>query len=493
VAPASAGAGRPPRPYEPMNSSGKKVRDLARALPFPLKQGLKHAWGLVPVSTRYGRAFGKTRALLRSSRGWNREQVTAFQNHRLRRCLEDAYDGVPYYRGLFDRIGIGRERLSDPAIIREIPFLTREEAHKHHDRLLDRRAERRGTLSITTGGTTGRQLKIVTRPEHRAAEAAFVFDLWGRIGVRPNSRRAVLRGAVVKTGGYRKTWRYDPLRKELLLSVYDLTDDNLELYLGAMRKYRTAYLHCYPSAVLALARFLAQRPDLRPPRLDAVLTSSENIYPRQREFIESNLGARCFDLYGQTEQVALGGACESGGLYHFYPQYGYTEIVDDKGRPVTEDGGEGEIVATGFINTTMPFIRYRTGDRARLRKTPCACGRPYLLLEAIRGRWEQEVLIGKTGNIVSLTAVNSHSRIYDRVRQYQFSQKSPGLVTLTIVPDRGYGEQDTVAIRGELTGKLGESLRLEIVFTDAIARTARGKFPFLVQHLTAGESPGAGE
>jgi len=145
----------------------------------------------------------------------------------------------------------------------------------------------------------------------------------------------------------------------------------------------------------------------------------------------------------------------------------------------------------------MPFIRYRTGDWGMLKKGKCACGRNYHLLKLIRGRWNQEVIYGTTGNVISLTAINAHSEIYDQVKQYQFFQDTPGVVWLRVVRDTGYTDKDTTAILKELNEKLGGTISLRLQFVEDISRTERGKFQFLDQKIPPGlisphHSPGSG-
>ena len=464
----------------PAANHAEMKKTIAR-MPYPLKQGLKLFWGAIPVPLRYGAPFRRTRSFLRKSQWWTREELERYQKIQLERVLRHAGDRVPYYRELFKKSGIKPEHLKTPEILKEIPPLTREMVQANFRQLIDTQADHRRTFSITTGGTSGKQLKICTCSEHRMIEYAFVIDLWSRVGFHPDAKRAVLRGSVVYTDRYRRSWKYDPLSKELLLSIYDMTEENLRLYLDKIRHYRTEYIHCYPSAVMVLARFIARYGIRELPKLKAILTSSENTYPLQREFVEKNINARYFDLYGQTEQVALGGECEASDSYHIYPQYGYMELIDSLGNPVTENGGSGEIVGTGFINMTMPLIRYRTGDWAELEKRECTCGRNYPLLKSIRGRRNQEIIYGNAGNVISMAAVNSHSAIYDRVKEYQFFQKSPGIVLLTIVRDEGYNDRDTEEIKRELSAKMDETVEIRIRFAENIPRTARGKYIFLVQ------------
>lgn len=465
-----------------MNKLSRNIKDL---LPHPLKQGLKYIGGAVPPPIRHGPAFNRQRALLKESQWWSREELERWQAEQLRRVLRGAYDRVPYYNRLFKKLGLKAEDLAHPEIFKKIPFLDKEIVLKNLPDLIA--TGHRRMIYVTTGGTSGNQLKIYADPASRVRELAFIYDLWSRVGYNSHSRRAVLRGKVVRTDHYHRTWKYDPWRKELLLSTYDMTDENLALYLEKIREYRTEFIHCYPSTITILAKFIRKNGITDLPPIKAVLATSENTYPGQREFVEETLKTRYVDLYGHVEQLVLAGECEVSSLYHIYPQYGYTEIIDSDGKEVTEDGGMGEIVGTGFINTVMPLIRYRTGDWAVVRKGWCPCGRKYPLLEKIEGRWYQDMIVGRRGNLLSISAINTHSDVYDRVKQYQFWQEREGEVVLKIIKDKGYRDQDSFNIMDYLEEKMGSDVEVKIEFVDELARTGRGKFKYLIQKLDAGK------
>jgi phenylacetate-coenzyme A ligase PaaK-like adenylate-forming protein len=465
----------------------KLTQNLKNFLPHPFKQGLKYIGGAVPLPVRYGPTFNRQLSFLKESQWWSREDLERYQAEQLGRVLKHAYDHVPFYYRLFKQLSLKPEDFSRPGILREIPFLDKDTVLENLPDLIA--TDRRRMIYLTTGGTSGKQLKIYADPANRVKEQAFIHDLWSRVGYDFHSRRAVLRGKVIRTDHYPRTWKYDPWRKELLLSTYDMTDENLSLYIEKIKEYRTEFIHCYPSTITVLAKFVKKYDINDFPPIKAVLATSENTYPGQREFVEETLKTRYVDLYGHVEQLVLAGECEVNSQYHIYPQYGYTEIIGPDDKEVTEDGGRGEIIGTGFINTVMPLIRYRTGDWAIVKKGWCSCGRKYPLLEKVEGRWHQDMIVGKRGNLISIAAINTHSDVYDRVRQYQFWQERPGQIILKVVKDKEYRDDDTSRIVNYLKERFAGDVDVIIEFVNEISRTGRGKFKYLIQKLSQGLSP----
>jgi phenylacetate-CoA ligase len=110
--------------------------------------------------------------------------------------------------------------------------------------------------------------------------------------------------------------------------------------------------------------------------------------PETRAKIEAAWGARVFDHSGMTEIGAASFECAQrpGGLHVIEDEF-VAEVIDPATlAPVPDgpDGAEGELVLTNLGRWGSPLVRYRTGDRVRLRRgARCDCGRWYAWLEAV--------------------------------------------------------------------------------------------------------------
>jgi len=261
-----------------------------------------------------------------------------------------------------------------------------------------------------------------------------------------------------------------------------MTGETLPAYIDRIRKFRPRFIQGYPSMVVILARYMREH-DIEPfPTVQAILCGSENLYPWQRDLLTETFDCRVFSWYGNSEQTVLAGECEVSTHYHIFPEYGIVELIGQDGRPIEGPGVMGEVVATGLTNFICPLIRYRTMDVAVLGANSCACGRPYPMLERVEGRL-QEFIVTKDRRLISMTAVNMHSDIFDNVAQFQFHQEKRGMAILRIVRKPGYGDRDTKRILRELDRKFDGDVDMTICFVDEIPRTRRGKHRFLVQDL----------
>jgi phenylacetate-CoA ligase len=461
---------------------GAALQRLRGRIPPAIKLPYRHLVGSLPARWRYRRCYHETRALLRESQGWSREQLLDYQCRELASLVRHCYLHVPYYHRIMSERGLTPADIQSPSDLHKLPFLDKDIVRDHQGELLASNLPLRQHSHRSTGGTSGRPLSFVA---HKTVspdrEKAFMDALWERVQVRADERLVVLRNNALPGA---RCWEYNPRHRRLICDPFKLSRENVAAYLGAIRRSGIENLHTYPSAAVTLQK-LAEEAGLGGQiHFRVILASSENVYEGQRESLEGAFGARFFSWYGHSEQLVLAGECEVSPFYHVFPEYGILELIDEEGRTVEQPGTGGEIVGTGFNNPVMPFLRYRTGDYAEYcHEQGCACGRKYPLLTKVRGRWLQEMILAKDGGLISMTALNMHSEAFQRVRQFQFLQETPGEVEIRLVRGEGYADGDTVRLRKELEQKLGNSVRLKMAFVDDIPRTERGKHRFLEQRL----------
>lgn len=442
------------------------------------KKILRPVYYRLPPTLCYGPQFAPTLNLLDESEHWSQEQLLDYQINRLRALLKHAGQHVPYYRKLFRTLGFDPERVRQVADLRLLPLLDKEMVRENLSDFLAENISPRQMLYFTTGGSTGTPLGVYNLRHGGGRERAFMLKQWQRVGFKYGAQRAMLRGWPVRN---RRHWRYEASERAYIFSNFHMTAENVAEYARVMKAMRLPYLHSYPSAVIDFARQM-EHLGLEPPRFKVIFASSENLYPGQRQFIESFFGTRLFSWYGHTEDLILAGECEVSNHYHIFPEYGVAEVLKEDGSPAENEGDLGELIGTALDNYAMPLVRYRTDDWVIVGPSSCECGRPYKLLEATRGRF-QEMLVGKLDNLISMTALNMHTDIFDRVQQVQFYQRQRGKVELRIRRKADFSERDSRRILAALEEKMGDTMEITLNFTEEIPLVPSGKFRLVVQEL----------
>jgi phenylacetate-CoA ligase len=155
--------------------------------------------------------------------------------------------------------------------------------------------------------------------------------------------------------------------------------------------------HCLvgiPTQVLAVARTRAGD-SIGKGSIESILLSTDYVPQAIAEAIEEVWGCRVFSHYGMTEMGLGGGVeCEALDGYHLREGDLYFEVVDHETGEACPDGATGEVVFTTLTRRGMPFIRYKTGDIARMIPEPCPCGSHLRRMERVSGRWDGAIRLG---------------------------------------------------------------------------------------------------
>lgn len=452
--------------------------DKLKGLFYKLPDGFKKAVYLFPIEVRLGgKMFRQLHEFLHVSEKWSQNKLRRYQALQLRKLLSYTVKNVPFY----SNIKLTGDPLKD---IKRFPIVTKDIIQENLSSLISKDMARYNTHLVTTGGTSGRQLRFYLDNSAYAREWAFIITLWERAGYKLGDKVASIRGVEFRRASKEVYWQHQPIYNALELSPFHMNSKTLPLYVQRIKEWRPRFIHGYPSAITILAKYILNNQVEDLPRIGAILLCSEDIYPEQRKLLEKAFEARIFSWYGQSEKVILAGECEFTHVYHISPEYGCMELLGKDESVIEEPGGEGELVGTGFLNYAMPFIRYRTGDYAKLSKEQvCACGRHHTLIEDVKGRWLQEMVVGKHGSLISLTALNIHGGELNKVYNFQFFQDKPGEVTLMLKVDKGFTKEDEKGIIMAFKRKVGNELDIVIEKVNEIELSSLGKTAFLIQKL----------
>ncbi|MBI4319677.1 MAG: AMP-binding protein [Chloroflexi bacterium] len=154
-------------------------------------------------------------------------------------------------------------------------------------------------------------------------------------------------------------------------------------------------LICTPSYALRLAE------EARAAGIDPAATSIVRVInagepgasiPATKKRIEQAWGAKCYDHHGMTEVGGMSFECvlQTGGVHLLEAEYVF-EVID----PSTgQSADEGELVITNLGRLGFPVIRYKSGDRVKLQRERCECGRTFhRLMGGIIGRVDDMLIV----------------------------------------------------------------------------------------------------
>lgn len=432
---------------------------------------------------KFGPRYHQYLADLDRTQWYDRELTHALRDEKLRRIMNYAARFVPYYRGLFQELGLDPTAIRTAADLAQVPILDKATVRANMAQLRSELYLQPELVErFQTSGTTGRALEIYVTKDCLQIEKAFTWHhrRWGGVEVGDLAAAFVGFPVVPLKQRHPPFWVHDRSENRLLYSLQHMSRDNLPAYVNSLSAHQPRFIYGYPTAIYLMATHFNET-RARTVRPKAVFTASETLLPHQRAEIERAFACRVFDWYGASEFIANIVQCEQGN-YHVKPEYGIVEILRADGSSAAP-GEPGELVCTGLNNLAMPFLRYRIGDMAIPQEGVCSCGRAGDLVQRITGRVE-DVIVTPDGRWV--TRLDFIFKGLTNVEEAQLMQDRREHLQVRVVKRPGYSEADEKRILANLRERLGPDMTIEFAYLNQIPRTASGKFRYVISRVSLG-------
>jgi len=401
----------------------------------------------------------------------------------VRKLVRDAYRNVPRFRRRLDATSVPPHEIRSAGDLRRIPIETRAAIFAvPRDDSIRQGVNLRSCPTCETSGTTGEPLTIYLTRSEMLYRRLLLFR-----AMRRNARFSFpLTMAEVGTGLIRMgAHRRDIVQGSGVVRVTKIarslsgTEQARQLLLAAPQ------IVIGPPSCLELAAEAIESGGLVVsgwPRL--VVARGEVMTRATRGMLRRTFSCPVVDYYNSEEVGNIAWECpDESGRMHVNTDGCIVEIADEEGH-VLGEGEEGSVVITNLFNWTMPFIRYRMGDRAALfRSRRCSCGFDGPSLSLVSGR-TSDFLNLSTGERVSPRTVDSviakagrrreDSDLFE-LKRYQAQQDAGGRLTVLIVPREGAGPGLDERVREALTS-LDPGLDVTVRYVSEIPLEASGKF-----------------
>ena len=321
-----------------------------------------------------------------------REQLAALQLKRLRASVRNAYDNVPFHRARLDADFIEPNDLRSLDDIRLLPFTVKTDLRDHYPFGLFARPRTSLARLHASSGTTGKPTVVGYTENDLRTWADLMARSLACAGARPGDLVHNAYGYGLFTGGLGAHYGAERLGA----TVVPMSGGSTERQIALIVDFGARVLCSTPSYALAIAE-VAERQgvDLRQSALEVGLFGAEPWSEAMRQEIEVRLGLKAVDIYGLSEIMGPGVACECEhrcGL-HGWEDHFLFEVIDPESNAPVPEGHAGELVITTLTKEALPMLRYRTRDITRVTRAPCDCGRTHLRILRITGRSDDMLII----------------------------------------------------------------------------------------------------
>lgn len=330
---------------------------------------------------------------------WNTKMETmdhsvraSLQLYRLKELAWYVYENVPFYRKKFDEKGVHPRDIRTLEDIRLLPMTTKTDLRDNYPYGLFAVPMEKIVRIHASSGTTGKPTVVgYTQSD---------IQVWSEVMARSLTSAGATRHSIIQnaygyglfTGGLGVHYGAETIGA----TVIPISGGNTARQLLVLEDFGPDMITCTPSYSLYLAEE-AHKKGLKLERLNLKygLFGAEPWSEAMRDEIEKRLPIKAINIYGLSEIIGPGVACEcleQKGL-HIYDDHFYPEILNPAtGEPVAP-GEQGELVITTLTKEGIPLIRYRTRDLTRFLPGECPCGRTHPRIDRIMGRTDDMLII----------------------------------------------------------------------------------------------------
>ena len=321
-----------------------------------------------------------------------RERLAQLQLERLRATVANAYENVPLHRRRLEAAGLRPADLRSLDDVARLPFTVKTDLRDHYPFGMFARPQGELARLHASSGTTGKPTVV----GYTLQDISNWADLMARSlysgGVRPGDVVHNAYGYGLFTGGLGAHYGAERLGAV----VVPMSGGSTEKQVGLIMDFKARVLCATPSYALAIAEVaLQQGVDLRKSGLAIGMFGAEPWSAAMRHEIEARIGLKAVDIYGLSEIMGPGVACEcecQEGLHGWEDHFLFEVIDPESGKPVPE-GQAGELVITTLTKQALPMLRYRTRDITRITTARCDCGRTHARILRITGRNDDMLII----------------------------------------------------------------------------------------------------
>mgnify|MGYP001189643022 CR=1 FL=1 len=431
---------------------------------------IQYIISLIPFKLRNGKEYREWKKFLKESNVCSE----SYQLRKLKETVNYAYNTVPFYKNLYDEVGVDISEIKTIEDFLKLPIINKEMVRDNFDMFLSNNEVE--SFYVTTGGTTGKPMKFFQSNNVWKKELAFVNNLFGKYGYITSKLKASFRGGDFNKLSKNIYWKWNPINKEIHFSPFHINSQVIDRYVMKLNELKPKFIHAYPSAISTFIHNVLEKNLTLNFHVKAVFLISENYSEQQISEIKEFFKCEIMTFYGHSERLIFAPTIDDKlEIYQPNPYYGYTELINKDNYIINTNDVLGELIGTSFDNLAMPLIRYKTGDFTSYHNFNNK------QFNKIEGRWKQEFLDGLDNIRISLTALNIHSAEFDKVLNCQFFQQKIGYAILRVLPNSEYLEVDSDRILAILNKRAGHAISFKIESVESLILTERGKVKNIIK------------
>ncbi len=321
----------------------------------------------------------------------SRDEMNTLQSARLVKTVNRVYHNVEFYRKKMQEMGLEPGDIRGIEDLHKLPFTTKADLRDNYPFGLFAVPRSEIVRIHASSGTTGKATVVGYTRRDLANWKECVARALTMTGVTRDDVIQIAYGYGLFTGGLGAHGGAE----ELGAMVVPMSTGNTKKLITMMKDFGVTAIACTPSYLLHIAETLEELGDIPNIKLKTAICGAEPWTENMRKQIEEKLHINAHDIYGLSEIMGPGVACDCihhAGL-HVYEDHFLPEILDPETLQPVADGVTGELAFTTITKEGIPLLRYRTRDLTSITHEKCECGRTLARISRFKGRSDDMLII----------------------------------------------------------------------------------------------------
>ncbi len=408
----------------------------------------------------------------------SRDELNNLQGMRLVKLVDRVYHNVEFYRKKMQGMGLEPGDIKGLEDLSKLPYTTKLDLRDNYPFGLFAVPQSEVVRIHASSGTTGKATVVGYTRRDIDIWSECVARAFAQAGITKHDMIQIAYGYGLFTGGLGAHYGAEYLGA----TVVPMSTGNTKKLTTMMQDFGATAIACTPSYLLHIAETLEESGEISNIKLKAAICGAEPWTENMRLQIEKRLHIKAFDIYGLSEIMGPGVACDCEyhkGL-HVYEDHFLPEIVNPDTLEAVPDGETGELVFTTLSKEALPLLRYRTKDLTSIDYSQCECGRTLARISRFKGR-SDDMLIIRGVNVfpsqveAALLEVSemtpNYLMIVDRVNHQDTLQVQVEVDEKFFSDDMSALDALTKKIEGVLRGALGLAVKVKLVEPKTIVRS----------------------
>lgn len=409
--------------------------------------------------------------------------LAEFRDRRFQSIIQHCYNNVPFYRQYMDQQGLQVKDFQTIHDVIKLPIMDKATMSQNKKLLFANNFDSKKIRIDHTGGSTGTPTQFGIDKKSYYQVYANAWRCWGYAGYKPGMKMLLF------WGNRSELERIKSLKKRIksfvenifTLNAYDFSKNQIYEYMKHIAYWRPAIIRGYSGAIYMFVELCKKYQLQLTHHPQAIIITSENILPSQKQRIAEFFHSEIFEEYGSREFGILAHECSTHSGLHLAEEQFIFEIYNPHTNQFHFEGN-GEILISSLYNYGMPLLRYRIEDEGTIISDTCPCGRSLKLLKQIDGRII-DYIVTKNEKLIHQYILEDLFDGVPGIAAFQMQQFKKGEVNFFLILNDNFDMKTIEKMRTEIQMLFKDELTATFQKVDKIEALPSGKRQITISHI----------